>query len=74
MKLPVECFSADVHKRNLASLRDNKFFLLDNEDGVDTRVSGNPVAADDDVDDVDDDDDDDDCNCVRCVRKDGGSL
>ncbi len=70
MKLPVECFGADVHNRKLANLRNNKFFLLDNEGGVDTRVSGDPVAADD----VNDDDDDDDCTCVACVRKDGGPL
>ncbi len=62
----------------MASLRNNPFFLLDDEDGVKTRVSDDPVAAnadvDDDVDDDDDDDDDDDCACVGCARKDGESL
>ncbi len=64
-----------MHKRNVASLRNNKFFLLEDEDGVDTRVSGIPVTANDDVDDDDNDDDDDDhCTCVGCLRKDGESL
>ena len=55
----------------MASLHTNQFALLDVEDGVETRVSENPVAANADV---DDDDDDDDCTCVGCVRKDGESL
>ncbi len=53
MRLPVQCFGADVHKRGVASAHTNQFSLLDVEDGVDTRFPDDPVAAS-----ADDDDDD----------------
>ncbi len=56
-----------MRQRGIASLHTNKFALLDVEDGVETRVPDDPVAANAD-------DDDDECVCVGCVRKDGESL
>ncbi len=51
----------------MASLHTNQFALLDVEDGVETRVSDDPVAANAD-------DNDDECVRVGCVCKDSESL